>query len=72
MRACMRLRVCGSCSSNRALTRHACACAASPRPQRVQPEDCSWTLATVGGARVLQLTLSKQKPLRWLGVLRSG
>jgi hypothetical protein len=40
--------------------------------QRVQPEECSWTLASVGGERVLQVTLTKQKTMRWLGVLRSG
>lgn len=40
--------------------------------QRVQADECSWTIVTVSGERVLQLTLSKQKPLRWLGLLRSG
>jgi hypothetical protein len=40
--------------------------------QRVRADECSWTLASVGGARVLQLTLTKQQNLRWLGVLRSG
>ena len=40
--------------------------------QRVRPEECSWTIATVGGQRVLQVTLTKQQNLRWLGVLRSG
>ncbi len=43
-----------------------------PCVQRVQPEECSWTLASVGGERVLQVTLTKQKTMRWLGVLRSG
>jgi len=40
--------------------------------QRVKADECSWSLATQGGERVLQLTLTKQQPLRWLGILRSG
>lgn len=40
--------------------------------QKVLPAECSWSLATHGGGRVLQLTLTKALKLRWLGVLRSG
>jgi hypothetical protein len=40
--------------------------------QRVKTDDCSWSIATVAGERVLQVTLAKQQPLRWLGMLRSG
>ena len=40
--------------------------------QRVRPDECSWTLAQAGPDRVLQVTLSKVQPMRWLGVLRSG
>lgn len=40
------------------------------------PADCSWSLAddasAANGGRLLTLTLAKAKPLRWLGVLRSG
>lgn len=45
-----------------------------PLFQSVRPDECAWTLANTGpaGGRVLQLTLSKKEPLRWLGVLRSG
>jgi len=40
--------------------------------QKVRPDESSWSLATHGGQRVLQLTLTKALNLRWLGVLRSG
>ena len=40
--------------------------------QRVKADESSWTIASMGGERVLQLTLAKQKSMRWLGVLRSG
>jgi hypothetical protein len=40
--------------------------------QRVRADECSWSISTVAGERVLQVTLAKQKPLRWLGMLRSG
>ena len=40
--------------------------------QRVKADECSWSLANAGAERVLQVTLAKQQPLRWLGVLRSG
>ena len=40
--------------------------------QKVRADECSWSIANVGPDRVLQLTLAKQQPLRWLGVLRSG
>jgi len=40
--------------------------------QRVKADESCWNLSTVGGERVVQLTLSKQQPTRWLGVLRSG
>ena len=40
--------------------------------QKVRPDECSWTLAQTGQERVLQVTLSKVQPLRWLGVLRTG
>ena len=38
--------------------------------QQVVPDECNWTIANVDGGRVLQVTLTKKQPMRWLGVLR--
>lgn len=38
--------------------------------QTVTADECSWTVASVDGGRVLQIMLTKQQDMRWLGVLR--
>ena len=37
---------------------------------RVKAEESSWNLCSVGGERVVQLTLSKVAPTRWASVLK--
>ena len=39
--------------------------------QRVVPSRCTWVLESDGEARKLLLTLAKEKPMRWLQIVRS-